>query len=194
MRPFDWNCTDPVGAGDPGGAAMDTAATVVCPTAMVAGVSVMVPVEPMGGEIAMLNVALTNCEAESDTFTIKLVVPAVVGVPEITPWGDSKSPFGNADTLDKLHTYGGVPPLAVSVCEYAVPTRPAGKPVLVITKGTTTFIPKLTLAVAGATGSESCTRTVKLLVPACVGVPEITPVDLFRVSPPGSEPAVMLNV
>ena len=142
----------------------------------------------------MLNVALTSCEAESDTFTTKLVVPAVVGVPEITPWGESESPLGNADVLDKLHTYGGVPPLAVNVCEYAVPTRPPGTPVLEITKGTTTFISKLTLAVAAATGSESCTRTVKLLVPACVGVPEITPVDLLSVSPPGSEPATMLNV
>src|ERR1700692_2037906 len=101
----------------------------------------------------MLNVALTNCEAESDTLTVKLVVPAVVGVPEITPWGESESPLGNADVPDKLHTYGGVPPLTVNICEYAVPTRPSGKPVLVITKGTTTFIPKLALVVAAATGS-----------------------------------------
>jgi hypothetical protein len=87
-----------------------------------------------------------------------------------------------------------VPPLAVRVCEYAIPTRSAGSVVLVMTKGTTTVIAKLAVAVATVKGFESCTSTEKLLVPAWVGVPDIKPVDELSVSPEGSEPAVMLNV
>ena len=40
----------------------------------------------------------------------------------------------------------------------------------------------------------SVTCTVKLLVPEAVGVPEITPVLLFRVKPFGNEPAVTVKV
>jgi hypothetical protein len=42
--------------------------------------------------------------------------------------------------------------------------------------------------------SESLTVTVKLLVPACVGVPEIAPVVAFRVRPAGKAPAVTLQL
>ena len=85
FTPFDWNCTDPVGAGELGGAVIRTVATVVCPIAMLAGVSVIVPLEPMSDSIVMLNGPLATCEAESVTCSVKFVVPAVVGVPEITP-------------------------------------------------------------------------------------------------------------
>ena len=40
---------------------------------------------------------------------------------------------------------------------------------------------------------ESVTFTVKLLVPAAVGVPEIAPVDAFRVKPAGRAPVTMLH-
>lgn len=36
--------------------------------------------------------------------------------------------------------------------------------------------------------AASVTRTVKLVVPAVVGDPEITPVEVFKVNPAGSEP------
>ena len=43
--------------------------------------------------------------------------------------------------------------------------------------------------------SESVTVTVKFAAgPAVVGVPVIAPVELLRVKPAGSEPAVMANV
>ena len=40
----------------------------------------------------------------------------------------------------------------------------------------------------------SVTCTVKLLVPEAVGVPEITPVPLFKLSPLGSAPVVIDQV
>lgn len=40
----------------------------------------------------------------------------------------------------------------------------------------------------------SITRTVKLDLPEVVGVPEITPLVLFRASPAGSLPLLMLQV
>jgi hypothetical protein len=42
--------------------------------------------------------------------------------------------------------------------------------------------------------AESVSWSVKLLVPMAVGVPEITPVLEFRVSPAGSEPLMMDQV
>ena len=54
-----------------------------------------------GGAVAivMLRVACAVCTGllESVTFTVKLVVPLPVGVPEITPPADSPSPAGGFD-------------------------------------------------------------------------------------------------
>ena len=46
------------------------------------------------------------------------------------------------------------------------------------------------VAVAGV-AAESRTCTVKVAVPLAVGVPEITPLEAFRVSPAGSVPTVI---
>jgi hypothetical protein len=55
--------------------------------------------------------------SESATFTVKLDVPAVVGVPEITPEEEeSESPAGSAPVM-MLHVYGGTPYSASSVAE-----------------------------------------------------------------------------
>jgi hypothetical protein len=42
--------------------------------------------------------------------------------------------------------------------------------------------------------AESRACTVKEEVPAVVGVPEITPVEAFKLNPAGNEPVVMLHV
>lgn len=117
LTPFDWNCTVPVGTGDPAGALMLTEATIVCPISMLVGFTVTVPAEVMGGSIVMLNAPLTCCAAESATLTVKFVVPAAVGVPEIVPSGVSESPAGRLEAFARLHIYGGVPPLAISDAE-----------------------------------------------------------------------------
>jgi hypothetical protein len=57
---------------------------------------------------------------ESVTWTVKLEVPAVVGVPEITPPELKESPAGSEpDASDQL--YGVTPPAAASVWLYATP-------------------------------------------------------------------------
>ena len=45
--------------------------------------------------------------------TVKVVTPAVVGVPLICPPGDNDNPAGNAET--SVHVYGDVPPVAFRV-------------------------------------------------------------------------------
>lgn len=51
---------------------------------------------------------------ESLTFTVKLDVPAFVGLPEMTPALESTSPAGRLP-LEIDHLYGDFPPLAVRV-------------------------------------------------------------------------------
>jgi hypothetical protein len=71
----------------------------------------------------------------SVTFAVKLDVPAVVGVPVITPALDSVNPAGKVPTLTD-HVSGAVPPLAASVVEgYAVPTVPLGSVDVVMVGG-----------------------------------------------------------
>jgi hypothetical protein len=71
--------------------------------------------------------------ALSVTFTVKLLNPAVPGVPDIVPPTDSVNPEGSVPA-DIVHVYGGDPPEAASACEYAVPAVPAGSDVVVIVK------------------------------------------------------------
>ena len=49
---------------------------------------------------------------------------------------------------------------------------------------------KLAVAVLAVGVSESVTVTVKFAVPGAVGVPEIAPVEAFRVRPAGKLPVV----
>src|SRR4051794_32311498 len=73
--------------------------------------------------------------AESVTLTVKLEVPAVVGVPVIVPFVASVSPAGSDPALTD-HVYGAVPPLAVRVCcGYTDPAVPAGRVAVVTTGG-----------------------------------------------------------
>jgi hypothetical protein len=66
----------------------------------------------------MLNDCVAVCgvgAVESVTLTVKLNVPAVVGVPEIVPLAAaSVRPAGNVPEL-MLQLYGVVPPLAANV-------------------------------------------------------------------------------
>jgi hypothetical protein len=73
----------------------------------------------------MLNDCAAVCgvgAVESVTLAVKLNVPAVVGVPEITPVDAARlNPAGSVPALT-LQLYGVVPPLACNVVVYAVPT------------------------------------------------------------------------
>ena len=94
-----------------------------------------------------------------------------------------------------LHVYGGVPPVPAIVCEYAVDTVPAGNglAVLIVRVGGLIASVYALDAVCGGT-APSCTPTAKLAGPAVVGVPVIAPVEVFSVSPFGSDPAVIAHV
>src|SRR5438105_3224839 len=51
---------------------------------------------------------------------VKVETPVVVGVPVITPEADSVNPAGKVpEVIDQV--YGGLPPDAARVCEYARP-------------------------------------------------------------------------
>ena len=52
----------------------------------------------------------------SVTRTVKLLVPAVPGVPDIVPPAARVSPDGSVP-LATDHVYGGVPPVATRACE-----------------------------------------------------------------------------
>jgi hypothetical protein len=57
----------------------------------------------------------------SVAVTLKLKLPAAVVVPLNTPAGESESPVGNAPDVT-VKAYGVVPPDAINVVLYAVPT------------------------------------------------------------------------
>lgn len=130
--------------------------------------------------------AVTAGDALSATATVKVAVPVAVGVPEITPALDSVSPSGKLpDAID--HVYPGVPPVALRVVVYELPTTP--DPRLrerTASPGGTTVMDTWPDAVC--TGDPlSFTAMVKVDVPLVVGVPEIAPA-LESVRPAGSVP------
>jgi hypothetical protein len=90
--------------------------------------------------------------------------------------------------------YGFVPLVAANVAEYAVPTVPFGKLVVVIRTIVDPYTVNVRFAVA-VWLALSVTSTVNAsAVTAVVGLPEITPVLVFRVNPAGSVPALTLHV
>ena len=130
----------------------------------------------------------------SVTVTVKFDVPLAVGVPEITPVAGARvKPVGKAPAVID-HVYPGVPPLASTVCEYAVPLVPPDRVEEVIAS----VVAPTTIDVAAdfvCTGLPlSLTLTVKLEVPLAVGVPEITPLVDARVNPAGRVPALIDHV
>ena len=143
----------------------------------------------------MLNCLVAICcgVPESVACAVKLDMPAVVGVPVIAPVAAFKvRPAGKVPT-EIAHVTAGVPPLDCSVALYTELTAPVASELLVITSCWTMV--RLSAFVTFCWGvPESAAWTVKLDVPAVVGVPEITPVLALRVSPAGSEPTETVQV
>src|SRR4029077_703859 len=132
--------------------------------------------------------------AASVTCIVHDAVPAVVGVPEITPVDATRlNPAGSVPALT-LQVYGVVPPLACSVVVYALPAAPPGNDVVVTVGGCAAAATAILKAFAPVLFAASVTCTVNDTVPAAVGVPEITPVDATRLNPAGSVPALTLQV
>jgi hypothetical protein len=141
--------------------------------------------------IVIGNAAVADAATLSVTLTVKLLDPAAVGVPEIVPFAASISPAGS-DPLAIVHVKGGVPPIAASVWEYAVPTIPVGSDEVEICKAGGLIV--IDNAAAADVDGEalSATFTVKLLDPAAVGVPEIVPFAA-SISPAGSDPLAIVH-
>ena len=92
-----------------------------------------VPLVPSGTDNVVMSTAVATAmdsacvsvrPAESVTVMEKLDVPAAVGVPEIAPFDATVSPAGR-EPLVTAKEYGPVPPVAVTVWEYAVPVVPS---------------------------------------------------------------------
>ena len=69
-----------------------------------------------GGLIVIDKEAVVDTDALSVTRTVKLLGPAVPGVPDIVPPVARVNPAGS-DPTDTVHENGGDPPDAASVCE-----------------------------------------------------------------------------
>jgi hypothetical protein len=80
-----------------------------------------------------------------------------------------------------------VPPVAARFVEYAEPTTETGSVVVLITSGGTAGATVMDSDLVVEWVAASVTFTVKVDVPALVGVPEMTPALLIA-SPAGSEP------
>ena len=120
---------------------------------------------------------LARAPAASDTSTATSNVPAVAGVPLMTPEEEfSDSPDG----IEPDHVNGARPPVAVSVAEYTTPVVPGARDSVVIVK------PEVMVKVNSLLACSlfrSVTRTVKVKEPAAAGVPVIVPVDALIDSP-----------
>ena len=94
------------------------------------------------------------------TWTVKLEVPAAVGVPLSRPAEERLRPAGSVPA-DTDQVYGVVPPAAASVWLYAVPTVPAGNGDVVVIVGATATGGSL-----GSPGNVSPLISVTLLIPS----------------------------
>jgi len=143
-----------------------------------------------GALIVMVTFPVLVCAGllESVTVTDAVKGPAAVGVPVTWPAELMESPAGRPVAV-KL--YGVVPPEAVTVALYAVPTVPFGREVVVSTSpvGAIVMVTFPVLVCAGLL--ESVTVTDAVNVPAAVGVPVIWPLGLMD-SPAGRPVAVKL--
>ena len=118
----------------------------------------------------------------SVTVMMLVTVPGVIGVPVMIPvFLSKKRPSGNAVLVQDK---GAVPPVAVKVTFIPKLAVIAGMEAVVITMGLAMIMLSCLVTFSG-TGAESESSMVKLKVPAVVGLPLITPVAAFRMSPAG---------
>lgn len=137
-----------------------------------------------GGAIVTLRDLVEVPPPASLTRAVNENVPAVLGVPEMTPEGFIDRPFGRLpDSFN--HVYDGVPPAAFREAEYTTPTVPLGS-APVVTESAGEPIVMVSPLVA-AELPESVTVAVKVNCPAPVGVPDIDPFGAID-KPPGKLP------
>jgi hypothetical protein len=131
-----------------------------------------VVIDRAAGAMVIDNELVAICDALSVTLTVNVEMPAAAGVPVMAPFAANDNPPGKMPDVT-LHEYGGAPPFAVRVVQYATPTIPSAKVVVGLD------------SVAGATvidnnlvafcDEPSVRRTVNVELPAAAGVPLIAP-------------------
>lgn len=131
---------------------------------------------------AVIENAFVSLPAEFVALIVKLNVPAVVGVPEITP----VVPF-MLKPLGKLPLSSdqviGVVPVALSAWLYAAPAVPPGREEVTIPGATPEELITM-VRILVSLAQAFVVLIEKVNVPALVGVPKITP-PLFRYKPSG---------
>lgn len=158
-----------------------------------------VPTTPLGSDVVVIETPLKIVRPSPAvpvpptlSFTVAFTVkgPAACGVPEITPPVEIVNPVGNPVAVQVYPV--PLPPVAVSVSEYAIPNSPFGSGEVVVIVG-----PEITVRLNDPEELPfrlSFTVTVKVNgLPAALGVPESAPV-LASVSPGGKVPPVTLQV
>lgn len=153
-------------------------ATPTCPSG--SELVVMVSAAGGAGAIVTLRFLLAVWPFESVTVALTLNVPAVSGVPVTEPLEETASPPPPPEKV-----YGGVPPDAPTLPEYATPTCPSGSDAVVIVSGAVVIVTVCCLLAVFP--AVSLAVIVKVNVPAVVGVPESVP-SAANVTPGGSEP------
>lgn len=130
---------------------------------------------------------------ESVAVTVKVEVPVAVGVPVMAPvLASSDRPAGSEPVVTAQVT-GGVAKLTCRVALYPTFTVPADSEVVVITMTWFAIVMLSCLVADMGVAAESWTFTVKVDVPAAVGVPEIAPLLALSDRPFGRLPVVMLQ-
>jgi hypothetical protein len=142
------------------------------------------------GATVSVNDFETDCGglAASLTVTETLNVPAMDAVPAMEPVEELIERPAGKPSADQV--YAPWPPLAFTVCAYAMPTVASGSDAVVMAMAGMTAV----IVIDSALDTDCCglpasvTETVKLKVPVVVGVPEIAPVDALIVTPSGIVP------
>ena len=151
---------------------------------MPSGRLVVVILSVSTGELIVSVNCFSSLAEPYTALTVNVEVPAVVGVPEITPVEELSDNLAGRVPLITLQFAPVM--LAASVAEYAVFLVPFGRLVVVI------VIEGIALTVIVSCFSADCESfsalTVNVDVPAAVGVPVIAPVEELRVSPVGRVP------
>ena len=146
------------------------------------------------GLMTMVSCLVAVCAVgveESETFTVNVALPCIVGVPLMIPL--DAPIFKLAGRAPALMEYanGAIPPVAETGLLYATPTVPAGRELVLMDgpAGFTLIVMFVDVADCAPAALESVTFTAKVEVPTGPdGVPVIAPVEAFSDRPAGNEP------
>ncbi len=151
----------------------------------------------MGGQTGALITLVYACNPVQPLASVAVIVdvnmPAVVGVPEMVPLMVSDIPGASSPAV-MLKVYGACPPLAVMILLYATPSVPFGRGGGErVMGGQAGSLITLVYACNPVQPLASVAVTVKVNVPATLGVPDMSPL-LESDIPGASSPAVTMKI